>query len=101
MLVLTRKSEEKIVIGKNQKIVITVLKIQGDKVSIGIEADKDTPIYRSELLLKERDREKNASKNTIQNHAIPVGELSKNLQKEMLENVEDEEAEISLETIKE
>ena len=50
MLVLTRKREEKITIGKNPKIVITILKIQGDKVSIGIEADRDTPIYRNELL---------------------------------------------------
>ncbi len=56
MLVLTRKSEEKIVIGKDKKIVITILKIQGDKVSIGIEADKDTPIYRKELLLKEVEK---------------------------------------------
>jgi len=50
MLVLTRKSEEKITIGKEKKIVITVLKIQGDKVSIGIEADKETPIFRNELI---------------------------------------------------
>ncbi len=50
MLVLTRKREEKITIGNNPQIVITILKIQGDKVSIGIEADRDTPIYRNELL---------------------------------------------------
>ncbi|NGX42719.1 MAG: Carbon storage regulator [Chlamydiae bacterium] len=50
MLVLTRKSEEKITIGREKKIVITVLKIQGDKVSIGIEADKETPIFRNELI---------------------------------------------------
>jgi carbon storage regulator len=50
MLVLTRKSEEKITIGKDKKIVITILKIQGDKVSIGIEADKETPIFRNELI---------------------------------------------------
>ena len=53
MLVLTRKSEEKVTIGKNKKIVITILKIQGDKVSIGIEADKETPIYRNELINEE------------------------------------------------
>ncbi len=49
MLVLTRKSEEKIIIGLQKKIVITILKIQGDKVSIGIEADRDIPIWREEL----------------------------------------------------
>lgn len=50
MLVLTRKSKEKISIGKQKKIVVTVLKIQGDQVSLGFEADRDTPIYRTELL---------------------------------------------------
>ena len=53
MLVLTRKSEEKVTIGKDKKVVITILKIQGDKVSIGIEADKETPIYRNELINEE------------------------------------------------
>lgn len=53
MLVLTRKSEEKITIGKDKKIIITILRIQGDRVSIGIEADKDTPIFRNELIESE------------------------------------------------
>ena len=59
MLVLTRKSEEQIVIGKNKEITITVLKIQDGKVSLGLKAPKDTPIYRRELLL--REEEKNSS----------------------------------------
>lgn len=50
MLVLTRKSEEKIVIGKQDPIVITILKIQGGKVSLGIEADKKWEILRQELI---------------------------------------------------
>ncbi len=56
MLVLTRKSEEKVTIGKDKKVVITILKIQGDKVSIGIEADKETPIYRNELINEADER---------------------------------------------
>ena len=50
MLVLTRKSEQKIVIGNKQKVVITVLKVEGNQVSLGIEADKDTPILREEII---------------------------------------------------
>ena len=50
MLVLTRKREQKIRIGDN--VVITVLKVQGDQVSIGIEAPKSLPIVREELLQK-------------------------------------------------
>ncbi len=48
MLVLTRKSEQKIRIGK--QIVITILEIQGNQVSIGIEAPKETRILREELV---------------------------------------------------
>lgn len=51
MLVLTRKRDEKIVIGKGKnQIVITILKVQCDKVSIGIHAPPDLDIFRSELL---------------------------------------------------
>ncbi len=51
MLVLTRKTDEKIVIGHEQNITITILRIQGDKVSVGIEADKQLfPVFRKELL---------------------------------------------------
>lgn len=49
MLVLTRKSEEKIIIGKNKNVVITVLRVQGDKVSLGFEAAPDIPICREEV----------------------------------------------------
>lgn len=48
MLVLTRKAEQKIRIGND--VVITVLKVQGDQVSIGIEAPKELAIVREELL---------------------------------------------------
>lgn len=47
MLVLSRKKDESIVI--NENIVITVLEIRGDKVRLGIQADKNIPIARSEL----------------------------------------------------
>lgn len=56
MLVLTRKSEEKITIGKGKnKVTVTILKIQGDKVSIGIEANRDTPIFRNELIENQKE----------------------------------------------
>lgn len=65
MLVLTRKSEEQVIIGKDEnEIVITILKIQGDKVSIGIKAKKDTPIYRYELLQREKKITKEAFEKT-------------------------------------
>lgn len=47
MLVLSRKKDEKIVIGGN--IVITVIDVRGDKVRLGIEAPADVPVHRQEV----------------------------------------------------
>ncbi len=47
MLVLSRKSMERIQIGEN--VVVTVLEIHGNKVRIGIDAPKEVRVLRSEL----------------------------------------------------
>lgn len=47
MLVLSRKRDERIVIGGN--IVITVIEVRGDKVRLGIEAPADVPVHRQEV----------------------------------------------------
>lgn len=47
MLVLTRKDQEVIMIGDDIRITVTA--IQHDKVRIGIDAPKGTPIYRKEI----------------------------------------------------
>lgn len=48
MLVLSRKRNESVVI--NDQIVVTVVEVRGDKVRLGIEAPRDVPIHRSEVL---------------------------------------------------
>lgn len=48
MLVLSRKLGEKIYIGDN--ICITVVDVDRGKVRLGIEAPRDVPIFRQELL---------------------------------------------------
>lgn len=58
MLVLTRKPEEKIFIGKNREICITVVKIDGGKVRLGIEAPKDVTIDREEVAKRKENLEK-------------------------------------------
>ena len=47
MLVLSRKQDEKIIIGDS--ITLMVVAIQGDKVRLGIEAPKDVSIHREEV----------------------------------------------------
>ena len=56
MLVLTRKSNQSIMIGDD--IEVSVLSIMGEKVRIGIQAPRDIPVFRKEVYLEiqqERD----------------------------------------------
>lgn len=47
MLVLSRKPAEKIRLGNS--IVVTVVRVTGDKVRLGIEAPPDVVVLRDEL----------------------------------------------------
>ncbi len=58
MLVLSRKESEKIMLGDS--IVLTIVRVSGDRVRLGIEAPSDMLILRKEL---EPINESNASAN--------------------------------------
>ncbi len=47
MLVLSRKQNERIRVGES--VVVTVVRVNGDKVRIGIEAPADMRVLRDEL----------------------------------------------------
>jgi carbon storage regulator len=47
MLVLSRKESEKIILG--DEIVLTIVRVSGDRVRLGIQAPKDMLILRQEL----------------------------------------------------
>ena len=49
MLVLTRKSNQSIMIGDD--IEVSVLSIMGEKVRVGIQAPRDIPVFRKEVYL--------------------------------------------------
>lgn len=52
MLVLSRKESERIRLGNN--IVVTVVRVSGDRVRIGIEAPPDVIVLRDELQPREK-----------------------------------------------
>ena len=55
MLVLTRKSNQSIMIGN--EIEVSVLSIMGEKVRIGIQAPRDIPVFRKEVYLEIQDEQ--------------------------------------------
>lgn len=90
MLVLSRKLEEKILIGKD--IVINILEIDGNNVKIGIKAPRDISILRMEVFEKiQKQNIESASKeiddiseaaNLIQNRLIQNRLIKNKLSKE-------------------
>ena len=60
MLVLTRKRNEKIMIGDN--ITVTIVDIRDDKCKIGIDAPVETAVHRQEVWDKIRSDEQTANR---------------------------------------
>jgi carbon storage regulator len=66
MLVLTRKTGQRIMIG--DEIEVAVLSTSGEKVRLGITADKEVPIYREEVY--ERIKAENGSSGESVDNAL-------------------------------
>ena len=53
MLVLSRKIQESVIVGgpgdPEHRLTVTVLEINGSKVKLGFEVNKDVPIHRGEV----------------------------------------------------
>jgi carbon storage regulator len=64
MLVLTRKSNQSIMIGDD--IEVSVLSIMGEKVRIGIQAPRDIPVFRKEVYLEiQQERAKEMASSNV------------------------------------
>ena len=59
MLVLTRRIGESIQI--NDDVKVTVIEVKGKNIRIGIQAPKETKIYREELFLKIKNENHSAA----------------------------------------
>ena len=58
MLVLTRKTNESIMIGDD--VEVTVLAVSRDKIRLGIDAPRDVPVFRKEVYLSIKDEDTRA-----------------------------------------
>ena len=79
MLVLTRKSNQSIMIGDD--IEVSVLAIMGEKVRIGIQAPRDIPVFRKEVYL-EIQREQGEGTRTSESVRGEVDEALNRLREE-------------------
>ncbi len=65
MLVLSRRTDEQIIIGDD--VVITVIEIRGDKVRLGITAPNDVSVHREEVYQAiQNDKKKTSTKEKIE-----------------------------------
>jgi len=62
MLILSRKVDEKVVIGDDIKI--SIIEIRGDQVRIGIDAPKKVKVFRQEVYDAIKAENRAASKST-------------------------------------
>ncbi len=75
MLVLTRKTDESVIIGDT--IAVTVLAIEGDHVKLGITAPKPVPIHRQEIY----EQIKSANVEAAQSSSTDISSILKFLPK--------------------
>ena len=58
MLVVSRKKEQEIVIGIGNGIVVKILKINGDRVQLGVTAPTTVSVLRGELLDPKKQKQR-------------------------------------------
>ncbi len=68
MLVLTRRTNESLIIGHD--IVITVLEIRGDTVRIGIRAPREVSVHREEIYARLRAANEAAAGNAASDTSL-------------------------------
>ncbi len=60
MLVLTRKTNQSIMIGDD--VEVSVLAVSRDKIRLGISAPREVPVFRKEVYLSIQEEQVNAHK---------------------------------------
>ena len=76
MLILSRKFNEKIMIGDN--ISVSIIDIRGDQVRIGVDAPQNVKVYRQEVYDSIRAENKAASESVLLIPSMDLGKVSRN-----------------------
>jgi carbon storage regulator len=76
MLILSRKINEKVVIGDN--ISVSIIEIRGDQVRLGIDAPKKVKVFRQEVFDAIMAENKAASKSATQIPQVDFKQPKKN-----------------------
>jgi carbon storage regulator len=89
MLVLTRRIDESLVI--DDRIIVTVLAVEGDKVKIGITAPREVTILRQELWQAIHEQEQLAEQLSTGPEPSSFEALRKLLESEMADETKKDE----------
>jgi carbon storage regulator len=80
MLVLTRKTNQSIMIG--DEVEVSVLAVSRDKIRLGISAPREVPVFRKEVYLSIQEERMAANKGAANpNGASPAKRVNKALDK--------------------
>ena len=77
MLILSRKTNEKIMIG--EEISVSIIEIRGDQVRIGVDAPKSVKVFRQEVFDAIRAENKAAAQSAIILPAMGLGKRNEGL----------------------
>ncbi len=77
MLILSRKLNESIVI--DGRIVVKILRVDGDVVKVGIEAPKEVPVHRQEVY----DEIQKSNQEAVASNRAAVTQLARVLRTEV------------------
>ena len=77
MLILSRKTNEKIMIGEN--IAVSIIEIRGDQVRIGVEAPKKIKVFRQEVFDAIKAENKAAAQSASVLPTVELGTRSNDL----------------------
>lgn len=76
MLIITRKTGERITIGED--IIVTIIEVKGSLVKLGIEAPRSVSVHRQEIYDKIREQNIKAAEIDESDLAMAVSILNRN-----------------------